>query len=271
MRLATGGDNCIDVLRYAADGRLARWVGGNAVNVAVQAAHAGAEVEYFGAVGADEDGRLTLKVLAAQGVRTEAVVVRSGPTSITEINVTPEGERIIAHEDFGVCRGYAPSPRDLKRILQADHVHIGWLDDGGELRRALAAEGRSVSQDLSVNAEPRNLEAAGLTIAFGSLAGPPGPAEVLAREWLAAGAAMAVVTRGAEGATVANASGLWHIPAEPVEPVDTTGAGDSFIAAFLLARLKGASPSESALEGVRAARLTCLHEGGFPPDGVRQS
>ena len=263
LRLATVGDNCIDVLRFAS-GRVVRRVGGNAVNVAVQAARAGAEVRYFGAVGPDEDGRLTREVLVAQGVDVESLRTRPGVTSVTEMDVTPEGERIIRHEDFGVCRGYAPAGPDLERILSADHVHIGWLDDGGALRRALAARGRSVSQDLSVNADPRDLGVEGLTIAFGSRAGPPEPAERLARDWLAQGAQVAVVTRGAEGATVADGSGLWHVPAEPVEPVDTTGAGDSFIAAFLLARLRGAAPPDAARAGARAARLTCLHEGGFP-------
>jgi fructoselysine 6-kinase len=264
-RLATVGDNCIDVLRYA-DGRVVRRLGGNAVNVAVQAVRAGAEVEYFGAVGDDVNGQFTLSVLAAQGVDIDGAVVRSAPTSVTEIDVRPDGERILAREDFGACRGYVPLPSDLERILRADHVHIGWLDDGGALRRALAQRGRPVSQDLSVNAHSRDLGVEGLTIAFGSLAGPPAPAEALARDWLARGVAVAVVTRGPEGATVVTREGVWHVPAEPVEPVDTTGAGDSFIAAFLLARLGGAAPEQAARAGVRAARLTCLHEGGFPQD-----
>jgi fructoselysine 6-kinase len=152
----------------------------------------------------------------------------------------------------------------MESLLQADHVHIGWLNDGGELRRTLATRGRSVSQDLSVNADPLNLGIEGLSVAFGSLAGPPEPAERLAREWVARGARLAVVTRGAAGATVADATNIWHVPAEPVEPVDTTGAGDSFIAGFLLAHLSGVNPSGAARAGTRAARLTCLHEGGFP-------
>ncbi len=264
LRIATVGDNCIDILRYASDGRVVRQVGGNAVNVAVQAARARAEVEYFGAVGSDDAGRLALEVLKAQGVGTGGVVVRPGPTSVTEIDVMPQGERIISHEAFGVCRGYAPSLAEVERLMRADHVHIGWLDDGGALRRALAARGQSVSQDLSVNADPDHLGVEGLTIAFGSLAGPPGPAEVLARTWSLQGAALAVVTRGASGSTVVDGQGVWHVAAEPVEPIDTTGAGDSFIAAFLLAWLGGAPPDAAARAGAKAARITCLHEGGFP-------
>jgi fructoselysine 6-kinase len=261
--LATVGDNCIDVLRFA-DGRVVRRIGGNAANVAVQAALAGAGVRYFGAVGPDEDGRLIREVLATRGVNVDGVRTRPGLTSMTEIEVTQDGERLIQREDFGVCRGYAPTAEDLRILLQADHVHIGWLDDGGELRRILASQGRSVSQDLSVNAAPRDLGVEGLSIAFGSQAGPPEPAERVARDWLSRGARLAVVTRGAAGAIVADGTGLWHIPAEPVEPVDTTGAGDSFIAGFLLARQSGASPPDAARAGARAARLTCLHDGGFP-------
>lgn len=265
-RLVTVGDNCIDVLRYVIDGRIARWVGGNAVNVAVQAARLGARVDYFGAVGPDPEGDLTLRVLKAQGVGTAGVAIHPGATSVTEIEVARDGERRLVREDFGVCRGYAPSPADLDRILTADHVHIGWLDDGGALRRLLAGQGRSVSQDLSVNADPGDLGVEGLSIAFGSLPGLPGPAEALGRSWLAQGARMAVVTRGKDGSTVVSPTETWHIPAEPVDPVDTTGAGDGFIAAFLVAFLARAAPLDAAREGARFARLCCLHEGGFPQD-----
>ena len=174
-------------------------------------------------------------------------MIRPGATSVTEIEVARDGERRLVREDFEVCRGYAPSPADLDRILTADHVHIGWLDDGGALRRLLAGQGRSVSQDLSVNADPGDLGVEGLSIAFGSLPGLPGPAEALGRRWLAQGARMAGVTRGKDGSTVVSPTEAWHIPAEPVDPVDTTGAGDGFIAAFLVG-----SPGEGRATGRRA-------------------
>ena len=264
LRLACVGDNCIDVLHYTAEGRTVRRVGGNAVNVAVQAARQGAEVRYLGAVGVDPDGELTRRVLVERGVGTEGLVQRPAPTSVTEIEVGPDGERSILREDFGACQGYAPSPADRETLLEADHVHLGWLDDGGRLRRWLAERGRSVSQDLSVNAAPEDLGVEGLTVAFGSLAGSSGLAESLGCDWLARGARIAVVTRGAEGATVVTKGGLWHVPAEPVVPVDTTGAGDAFIAGFLLSHLAGAPPVLAAREGARLGRLACLHEGGFP-------
>jgi fructoselysine 6-kinase len=263
-QLAAVGDNCIDRLRYATDGRLVRLVGGNALNVAIQARRAGIEAAYFGAIGPDEDGDLVRRALEREGVNVSGLVVRPGNTSITQIEVRSDGERIMAHEDFGVCQGYAPEPEALACIRRADHVHLGWFDDGGALRQQLASEGQSVSQDLTVNADPRNLGVEGLAIAFGSHPGAIDDAERLGREWLAQGARMAVITRGAEGASVISAENVWHIPAERVDPVDTTGAGDSFIAGFLAAWLRGAEPDLAARAGARLARLTCLHEGGFP-------
>ncbi|EYD75558.1 putative sugar kinase protein [Rubellimicrobium mesophilum DSM 19309] len=235
--------------------------------MAVQARRAGVAAAYFGAVGPDDDGDLVRRSLEQEGVDVGGLVVRPGNTSVTQIEVRRDGERVLAHEDFGVCRGYAPDAQMLSRLIQADHVHLGWLDDGGALRRRLALEGRSVSQDLTVNADPRNLGVEGLTIAFGSHPGTADDAERLGREWLGQGARMAVVTRGADGAAVIAAEGRWHIPAERVDPVDTTGAGDSFIAGFIAAWLRGAPPEAAARSGARQARLTCLHEGGFPQHG----
>ena len=48
-----------------------------------------------------------------------------------------------------------------------------------------------------------------------------------------------------------------------VDPVDTTGAGDSFIAGFLVAHLRGTDLRSSLMAGARQARTTCLHVGGF--------
>ena len=265
--LAAVGDNCIDHIVHARDGREVRLVGGNALNVAVQARRAGLGASYFGAVGADEDGARVRRALRREGVDDEGLVVRPGVTSVTRIDVRPDGERIIAAEDFGVCRGYAPGPGDMAVLLRADHVHLGWIDDAGALRERLAAEGRSVSQDLSVNADPASLGVEGLAIAFGSCPGPVGLAEALARDWLARGARMAVVTRGAEGALVFAGQGRWEIAAEPVDPVDTTGAGDAFIAGFLAAWLHGAAPDAAGAAGARRARDACLHAGGFPQTG----
>lgn len=260
MRLAAVGDNCVDVLKPA--GR--RLIGGNALNVAVQFARLGGCSTYFGAVGQDGDGARVRKTLVTYGVGVEHLVERARPTARTDIEIGPGGERRIVFEDFGPCAGYAPDAAAFEALASADHVHIGWLDDRGALRRRLAAGGRSASQDLTVNAAHENVGVDGLAIAFASAAGSHQAAWRLAQSLFARGALGVVVTRGGQGSSVFLDGVEEEIPAQPIEPVDTTGAGDAYIAAFLHAWLSGAHPATAGGSAAAHAARACLHEGGFP-------
>jgi fructoselysine 6-kinase len=92
-----------------------------------------------------------------------------------------------------------------------------------------------------------------------------GPVEPLARALIRAGARQVVVTCGSRGAFFSDGGALVHTPATLVRVVDTCGAGDSFIAAFLTAFCWEKRPAEEALhKAAAAAAQTCLHVGGFP-------
>jgi len=259
------GDNCIDRLT----GRMqADLVGGNAVNVAVQGALAGLRTAYAGAVGpvGEADGDRVIAALIANGVDVGCVERDDRPTSVTELRVDDDGDRHIVAEAFGACEGWGPCPRGMTRLEAARHVHIGWLNDGGATRRALAAAGVPVSQDVSVNAlTPRDIAADGLTLAFASLSEAHADlAEARVAELVAGGATAAVVTLG-RGGSLALVDGRMHrAKADPVEATDTTGAGDSYIAGFLAARLTGADITEAMAAGHARAARTCTHPGGFP-------
>jgi len=78
-----------------------------------------------------------------------------------------------------------------------------------------------------------------------------------------------VVKRGAESCLVETQGERFDIPAHPVPRViDTTAAGDSFSAAYLAQRLKGASPREAAEAGHRLASLVIQHPGALIPKSV---
>lgn len=261
LRIAAVGDNCIDKFLPPVSQAL---IGGNAVNVAVQLARLGHEAFYFGAVGPDVDGRRTREALDENGVIISHLQERAGKTAHTDIEVLPSGERVFLFEDFGVCAGYRPSDGDVAVLKAMDHVHIGWLDDGGALRRTLAAAGVSVSQDVSVNAEPANLGVDGLGIAFGSAGEDDAAAEAMIGRFVSAGVKVAVVTRGAKGSAAATLEERVETGIRDVEVVDTTGAGDSFIAGFLSAHLGGGSLQTALDAGRDQAALACGHVGGFP-------
>lgn len=58
-----------------------------------------------------------------------------------------------------------------------------------------------------------------------------------------------LVTLGSNGADVWVEGGVTHVPTTPVLGVETTGAGDAFMVAYMSARHDGASPVEAAAAG----------------------
>lgn len=267
VSIAAVGDNCIDRFLPPLGFRLA---GGNAVNVAVQAVRLGCEASYFGAIGADEDGNHMRRALRENQVGIDGLVTdETRPTAYTDIVAEAGGERRFVFEEFGACAAYRVSDAGIGRLMAFDHVHIGWLNDGGALKRKLWSLGKSVSQDLSVNNTPENLSPEGLSIAFASA--ESARAREAAEALLNGGAALAVVTMGVEGSLATDGRQFALVPASPIMPLDTTGAGDSFIAAFLKAHVLGADMETALRAGAEHARCACLHLGGFPQEPLRDA
>ena len=55
------------------------------------------------------------------------------------------------------------------------------------------------------------------------------------------------------------------VPAPQIAAIDTTGAGDAFLAAFLLARLSGATLADGVAAGVKQGAQAAGQLGGRPP------
>ncbi len=95
-------------------------------------------------------------------------------------------------------------------------------------------------------------------------------AEGAARELLAAGPQAVVLKRGARGALLLTVGREVHVPAFPVEVVDTTGAGDAFSATLAVAIAEGL-PLERAVRRANAAgALTVTRFGTMPAMPTRQ-
>lgn len=83
--------------------------------------------------------------------------------------------------------------------------------------------------------------------------------------YLSRGAGSVVVKNGANPTTVATAETHSTVAVETVVPAtDTTGAGDSFNAGYLAARIRGWGQQEAVLMGHRLAALVVQHRGGVP-------
>jgi ribokinase len=222
--------------------------GGSAANVAAWAAAIGTPVTLVCRVGDDDRGRAAVAALAAVDVR--ATVDPERPTGTCVVLVEPGGERTML-PDPGANDGPLPE------IPLGDHLHVvgyALLRDGPRAS-ALAAIERARAAGMTVSVDPSSwaLLYPGAIPAVDLRLPNEREAELLD------GGDM-VVKLGAGGARWGDV----HVPAEPVEVVDTTGAGDAFAAGFLSARLQGAGPRAALEAGCRVAARAVAQVGARP-------
>ncbi|MFB7264932.1 carbohydrate kinase family protein, partial [Streptomyces nojiriensis] len=236
--------------------------GGAGANAACWAARTGtAEVRLLARVGA-ESARWHERALVDAGVRPRLVVDAQEPTGTVVALVGKDAERTFL-TDSGASLRLCPADWAPSLLDGAAHLHLsGYLffaDSSRELAvialRAARARGVQVSVDpasagfLAALGPQRFLDAvAGVDVLLPNedearlLAGLPEPAGAArAAAELSRRVPLVVVTRGAAGALIAERGRITaEVEAEPVEAVDSTGAGDAFTGGFLAARLEGA-------------------------------
>jgi 2-dehydro-3-deoxygluconokinase len=83
------------------------------------------------------------------------------------------------------------------------------------------------------------------------------------------GAHEAVLKTGGDAVHILHEGKRLHFPLERMPaPVDTTGAGDSFNAAYLAARLTSATPEAAVERGHRLASIVVMHPGAIIPEAA---
>ncbi len=255
------GDNTVDI--YVDQG--AQYPGGNAVNVAVLAARCGARASYLGCLGTDARGDLLYRSLAAEGVDLSRCRRRPGANAWSRVGHR-RGDRVFLGSNPGVRAQYALGPEDEAYIAAHDLAHTSIHSDLEaelpRLRRAAPVLSMDLSEHVGRPTVPALLPL--LDIAFASAPVAADEAcQALAERLAASGPRLVVVTRGPRGA-VALADGRIHWQGVvPVDAVDTLGAGDAFIAAFLVAHLDGAAVPDALAAGARCAAQTCTYRGAY--------
>ena len=86
-------------------------------------------------------------------------------------------------------------------------------------------------------------------------------AEGAARELLRRGPRTVIVTLGARGALIADGQTTDHVPAMPVEAVDSTGAGDAFIGSLAVFLAEGVGLGEAVRRANAVAALSVTRLG----------
>jgi ribokinase len=245
--------------------------GGKGANQATAAARAGAAVRMVGHVGDDGFGRLARAAMAAAGVDCAGVATSRRATGIAVIGVDEAAENQIMVASGANLDTCADQVRDLDlapgvTVLCQNEVRPGATF--ALLERAKAQGARTMLNLAPAGAVPAQVldaldylvvnEVEGRTAA-----GRPGGAAVaaFARDLATAHDLTCVVTLGAEGALALGPKAALRVAALPIEPVDTTGAGDAFVGVLAASLDLGHDLGPALRRASVAAGLACTRLG----------
>jgi sugar/nucleoside kinase (ribokinase family) len=303
------GDPCVDLVYLAP--RLPGWDdkargtllglfgGGTEANAACNAARLGWRCALFGHTGDDLHADFIHRDLAQHGMQLQHLVRQArGSSAVALVGVSPQGERSVMWLPPGIDEDAPPPDRGAERrdALARSRWAYTMPYRAGALA-TLARETETAGTRLAIDVEREGARAVAGGLApllqqadlvflnqggFEAATGLAPDGQTLQALCRGGRARTIVVTLGAEGALAADRDeGAAQAAACPAEVVDTTGAGDTFNATFLVARDRGAPLAAALRQACRAAARTVAVFGargalatfsaadaGPPPSGV---
>ena len=238
--------------------------GGPAANAAVTAARLGCRTGFMGYLGHDLHGQLHFDELVREGVDVRHVIRAEWPTPVSVVLVKPDGSRAL-----------------VNHRARTEFLKPAPLEGGKPGARVLLFDGHEplLAESLLDQAVPRVLDAGSLHAGTEALMFRVDHlvcSETFAAQWLGgddprrALAALAeqspavVITQGARGLIWRRGSETGQLPAFPVAPVDTTGAGDAFHGAYAAGLAMGMAWSELLRFASAAGAACCAVLGARP-------
>jgi ribokinase len=249
--------------------------GGKGANQAVAAVRQGAKVNFVGMVGTDAFGEFALSCMMAERINIRYVervaAASSGVAGIfvddngaNSIVIAPGANELLTRDrldaavdaitaaDYLVCQ--LESPLDtVTHAMQVARSHGVKVIFNPAPARALDDALLALADVLVVN-ETEAGQLCGIQV------NGPGTAAHAARALRARGAKVVLLTMGEHGVMVAD-GGERMFPAVPVDPLDTTAAGDTFVGACAVALARGLPLDQAVNEAQHAAALAVTRIG----------
>ena len=247
-------------------------VGGEAVNQSMAAARLGLKTGILCGLGRDAAGDLVIAALERAGVATDRIV-RSGATPVSTLFVNDDG----THKSIvnGAHRRNFHPEKDPALFTDARALTLGSLFrapfDDPDIVRSMLTSAKQAGQTVFADTKLPNFRVLSLKDLKESLplidyitpnedearyfTGRDDP-EDMADAFLAYGVKNVIVKLGAKGCLLKGREGRIRLPAYAVHAVDTTGAGDNFLAGFVSELLRG-EPVPKALRFASACGAIC--------------
>jgi ribokinase len=246
--------------------------GGKGANQAVAAARLGAEVSMVGCVGDDVYGEIILENLKKNHVNTQYVEPVTGSASGTAHITLSEGDNSIivvkGANDF-ITPEYV---QKAKKVIEESDIVMVQQEIPEETVEYLADLCNTLQKRLLLNPAPARKLSEDVIQQASFLTPNEHEFEILFNgrdrtEVLTEYPNKLFITEGKNGVRYFDGHEEKVVPSFEVEAVDTTGAGDTFNAAFAVAVAEGKSFDESLLFANRAASISVTKlgaQGGMP-------
>lgn len=263
LKIIGVGDNTVDTYVFCRK----RFPGGNALNVAVLAKRFGAASAYLGVLGDDANGALIKQALISENMdSSHCKFIKGIENAYAEVDLV-EGERKFGNFSSGASALLHLDQSDLQYIHSFDVVHTSiysHLDDQFERLRSYS---RFLSFDFSNHLDdldrihqilPK------IDVGIFSISDPsqPSPEQVI-KDLNPGLSQIIILTLGKHGSMVYTKQQLLHQQTVPIDTVDTMGAGDAYIAGFLVEYHSSGSIKKAMCYASEKAAHNCLHMGAF--------
>lgn len=290
--ILTLGEALIEFMRQPDDGNRVLYeqgFGGDTSNTAIAAARQGASVGYLSAVGDDLFGQALRDLWRREAVSDAHVLTRPGdPTGAYFVQPHASGRNFSYARRGSAASLYGPTDLPETTIAQAKVLHSSGLSQAisptmrAAVRRAAEiarAGGTLVSFDTNLRLNLWSLEEAKAAAAdilpladivfpsddeaekLTSLTDP----DAILDHYLAFGARIVALKRGARGVMIATPEARHSIPPDAATPVDSTGAGDSFAGAFLAYYIESGDVVQAGQLAAKVAAGTVSGLGAIAP------
>ncbi|MGA7792516.1 MAG: PfkB family carbohydrate kinase [Candidatus Acidiferrales bacterium] len=243
--------------------------GGQVATAVTACSHWGLKTRYVGKIGDDPAGILQQSEMRKSGIEAHWIVVPDCQSQSSFILVDEiTGERTVLWKRDARLE-LLPAEIEREWVVQARLLHVDGHDCAGATEAARWARSARipVTADLDnlypgVEALLENVDYAIASKEFHTrLCGEGDPFISLPVVGSRFGCRLTAATLGADGVLAWDGARFHYSPAFAIQPVDTTGAGDVFHAAFAYALLRGDDLPRSLEFSCAAAGLSCLGMG----------
>jgi fructoselysine 6-kinase len=267
------GDNVVDNYMHIRT----IFPGGNALNFAVYASMLGCDAAYLGVFGSDENAGHVQRTLAETGVDISHCRCVDGPNGQAILTIEDGERRFISSNEGGISKSVPMAFifDDLDYLRSFSIAHTSAYSYMDRYLSQLHQLDLLVSYDFSDDFDSERALSLCQYIDIGFFSCPEWTEEaamVLLEKALNRGCTMAVATRGSHEVMLFNGQSWFRKAPQARKPIDTLGAGDAFISAFLISYVGGivntnnqpASLIENSLkEAVSFAAEICQVQGAF--------